>query len=255
LACKQLPAVVPLTIFLRARNGDGSLSVHLSQTERPIYALERWLEKDDKPTCLGIFDELECALHALNFVSKFQADDLQVDDYLAVSRLSKNTLQKSQIQLVRWTCTAEPKNGCYFGKITLQHVCALLWWTRSSGFPQNTDFQVIWCSYPVKDQCTHTITACQSVACPNSLDGEEFGVLGCTWRGNRVTGHKCPLGHRGFAQLSNLYRTLRMEADGLKERNLEAQKLMEEKDDLKLANDQMKARIQRLEAELGMVVK
>lgn len=87
--------------------------------EDPIYTLEKWTETSERPTNLGIFDQLETALHALDFVSKFNAGDLKVDDYFAVLRMAKNSLKRRPIQLVRWTCTGESKNGCYVGRIEL----------------------------------------------------------------------------------------------------------------------------------------
>src|SRR3569833_2941329 len=89
--------------------------------KHPIFRLEKWNEESsDPPTILGVFDELETALHALDVVSKFRANHMKVDDYYTVSRMSKNSLEMRQVELVRWTCTGESERGCYFGKIELQ---------------------------------------------------------------------------------------------------------------------------------------
>lgn len=87
--------------------------------EDPIYVLEKCMKTSDKPVSLGVFDHLESALHALDFVSRFYARDLEIDDYFAVSRMSKNSLNKRQVQLVIWTCTSESENGCFIGHVVL----------------------------------------------------------------------------------------------------------------------------------------
>ena len=84
-----------------------------------IYTLSKHVCDED--IVLGIFDELETVLHALDVVSKFRANDLKIDDFFDVRRNTKNTLDMKPISLVTWTCTAEPKNGCYFGVVEFRH--------------------------------------------------------------------------------------------------------------------------------------
>jgi hypothetical protein len=99
-----------------------------------IYTLDSWT---GPCTNLGVFDELETALHALDVVSKFRANDLKRDDYFAVARMSKNTLIPRPRNLVIWRCTGEPVHGCFIGKIELQH-------NLRTHDVQNTGLKCIW---------------------------------------------------------------------------------------------------------------
>lgn len=90
--------------------------------EDPSYILEKWLHENGMAARvhdLGVFDHLETALYALDFMSRFDARDLKIDDCFVVLRMSKNSLKRRPVQLVRWICTGESKHGCFDGRFEL----------------------------------------------------------------------------------------------------------------------------------------
>ena len=68
---------------------------------------------------LGVFDELETALHALDLYSKYRSLKMKTGDSLAVRRVRKNSLVMNKAEMARWDCTGEPNKGVSQGRIEL----------------------------------------------------------------------------------------------------------------------------------------
>lgn len=111
------------------------MDVYRSLVPKPsgaIYVLEKIVELPFEPknlytseelepvvVLLGIFDELETALHALDLTSKYRARDMKERDSLEVRRIRKNTLNMEKTVMARWECTGESKKGIFEGRIQL----------------------------------------------------------------------------------------------------------------------------------------
>ena len=113
------------TKFTLLKHNTMVMDVYTSVMPKPlgsIYILEKFLDSDkyEPRTLLGIFDELETALHSLDLTYKYRSSNMKKDDFLCVTRIQKNTLVLKRTLMARWECSGEQKpNGILMGELEL----------------------------------------------------------------------------------------------------------------------------------------
>jgi hypothetical protein len=80
-----------------------------------------YLEEKD---VIGVFDVLETALHALDVISSYRSDNLEACTQIQVVRLSKNSIRRDEVLLVKWVRSVDTEQDKRAGiPIGQLHLC------------------------------------------------------------------------------------------------------------------------------------